>query len=148
MFCASGHADELHLIVSGKAIHFSSNSYNENNWGLGFEYDFEPNSNWIPLVTGASFKDSNDQTSNYIGAGGKYRFQLSKNSDGLHIDAGIIGFIMTRHDYKNNEPFAGILPFASFGNHWAAVNITYVPKLRPKMVSFLYFQLMFKIVEF
>lgn len=148
VMCPLGQAGELHLIVSGKVIHFSSRSYNENNWGLGFEYDFEKRNNWLPLITAVSFKDSNDQTSNYLAGGAKRRFLLSNDSKGLHIDAGIVGFLMTRHDYKNNQPFPGVLPFASIGNHWAAVNITYVPKIRPKMVAFVYFQLMFKLAEF
>ncbi len=54
--CAAVNADELHLIVSGKSIHFGTDtSFNEQNWGLGFEYDFEQENNWIPLITGASF---------------------------------------------------------------------------------------------
>lgn len=141
-------ADELHLIVSGKAIHFSDKSFNENNTGLGFEYDFEERNNWIPLITAVSFLDSNKQTSNYLGVGSKRRFRLSNDPKGLHVDAGILAFVMTRHDYKNNEPFIAALPFASIGFDWGAINITYVPKIRPKMVAFIYFQATFKLMEF
>ncbi len=141
-------ADELHLIVSGKAIHFSDKNFNENNTGLGFEYDFKERNNWIPLITGASFKDSNSQTSNYFGGGTKRRFRFSQDPKGFHIDAGIMAFIMTRYDYKNNDPFIAALPFASFGFEWFAINVTYVPKMKPKMVSFVYFQATVKLLEF
>jgi len=141
-------ADELHLIVSGKAIHFSDGEYNENNNGLGFEYDFDERNNWIPLITGVSFSDSNNQTSNYLGGGVKRRFHLSNDPKGFHFDAGIIGFVMTRHDYKNNDPFLAALPFVSIGFEWVAINITYVPKIKPKMVAFMYFQATVKLAEF
>jgi len=147
--CTSASADELHLIVSGKAIHFDQDlDYNEKNWGLGFEYDFEERNNWIPLITGLSFKDSFNETSKYLGGGAKRRFLLSDDRDGLHFDAGIFGFVMTRQDYKNNEPFLSALPFVSIGNSRFAVNITYVPKVEPKMAEFIYFQATIKIAEF
>lgn len=141
-------ADELHLIISGKAIHYSSGSYNEDNRGLGFEYDFDEQNNWIPLITGASFLDSNSQTSNYLGAGTKRRFRLSSDPKSFHFDAGILAFVMTRYDYKNNDPFVAALPFISFGFEWISINVTYVPKMQPKMVAFTYFQASFKLLEF
>ena len=147
--CAAVNADELHLIVSGKSIHFGTDtSFNEQNWGLGFEYDFKERNNWIPLITGASFKDSLENTSNYIGGGSKRRFLLGDDPEGLHVDAGVIGFVMTRQDYKNNDPFLGALPFISVGNSRFAVNIIYVPEIVPKMVAFVYFQATFKLAEF
>jgi len=141
-------ADELHLVLSGTAIHIGTDSLNENNEGVGFEYDFNTDGNWIPFITGATFKDSNDQTSKYLGAGRKHRFLLSSDPDGLHIDAGIIGFVMTRYDYKENEPFFAALPFVSIGNDWIAANITYAPKIDPKMHAFWYVQANIKLFEF
>ncbi|VAW91864.1 hypothetical protein MNBD_GAMMA22-1547 [hydrothermal vent metagenome] len=141
-------ADELHLIVSGKAIHYGSGNYNENNKGFGFEYDFKERNNWIPLITAVSFLDSNSQTSNYLGAGSKRRFRFSNDPKGFHFDAGILAFVMTRQDYKNNDPFVAALPFVSFGYDWLAINITYVPKIQPKMVAFTYFQASIRLFEF
>jgi len=66
----------------------------------------------------------------------------------MHLDAGIIGFVMTRRDYKINDPFLGAVPFISLGNSLIALNITYVPKIVPKMVAFVYFQATFKLAEF
>lgn len=141
-------AEEFHLILSGTAKHAGNNNFNEENWGLGFEYDFDKRNNWIPFFTGASFLDSNDNISRYLGGGTKRRFQLSGDPYGLHVDVGAVGFLMTRRGFKNNKPFPGVLPFISVGNHWLAVNVTYVPQVDPKMVEFLYFQGMVKLWEF
>ncbi len=142
-------ADTLHGIINGKAYHFDrSRNFNESNWGVGFEYDFEKSGNWIPLLTGSSFKDSNNQTSNYLGGGTKYRFKLGQDDTDLHIDAGVVAFLMTRKDYNNENPFFGALPFISVGNEYVAVNATYIPKISPKHASLLYFQLMVKLIEF
>ncbi len=142
------NADELHLVVNGKAIHLSKGNYNESNWGLGFEYDFTPRKNWITFVTGSFFKDSNNQTSRYLGGGMKRRYRLENNSEGWHVDAGVVGFLMTRKDFKNNDPFPGILPFISVGKSWYAMNVTYIPKVSPKYKALVYFQFMFRLAEF
>jgi hypothetical protein len=145
----TGLASELHLILNGWSYHFERDrGYNENNYGIGFEYDFNQRGNWIPLITGSTFKDSNEQTSNYLGGGAKYRFLLGKDKKGLHIDAGAVGFVMTRKDRNDNEPFLGALPFVSVGNHFFAVNATYIPQVTPKTSALVYFQLMFKLAEF
>ncbi len=147
-FSNTAVADNLNLIVSGTALHIGSNNLNEKNYGLGFEYDFEERENWIRFITGASFKDSNDQTSKYLGGGSKRRYRFGSDPDGWHIDTGIVAFAMTRKDHNDNEPFLGALPFASVGNDWAALNLTFVPKISPKMYAFWYFQASIKILEF
>ncbi|MCW9025124.1 MAG: hypothetical protein OQK73_10650 [Gammaproteobacteria bacterium] len=142
-------AEELHLILNGKAYHFDRNkNYNEDNWGLGFEYDLEPQGKWIPLITGSRFKDSNDQNSNYLGGGAKHRFSFGNSSSELHFDVGLVAFLMTRKDYNGYDPFLGALPFVSLGNDHVAVNATYIPSISPKHTSLLYFQLAIKLLEF
>ena len=142
------NADELSIVLNGKAIHNGSGNYNENNWGVGFEYDFKPEKKWIPFVAGSSFKDSNDQTSNYLGGGYKYRIPLENDKDGWRVDLAVIGFLMTRKDYKNNDPFFGALPFIAIGTSRVMLNATYIPQVTPKTVSLFYFQLKFKLAEF
>ena len=143
------NAEELYLILNGKAIHNSSPvKYNEKNWGLGFEYDFKPQSRWIPFVAGSSFKDSNNQTSNYLGGGFKYRIPLENSKDGWRVDLSFIGFFMTRRDFNNNQPFFGALPFVSIGTNRVMLNATYIPRVTPKSVGLFYFQLKFKLMEF
>ncbi len=142
-------ADQLHAIINGVAYHFDrSRNFNEQNWGYGFEYNFEPRGKWTPLLTGSSFKDSRNHTSNYLGGGVKTRYMLGSGDTGLHIDVGVVAFLMTRKDYKNNRPFLGALPFISVGNEYVAINATYIPKISPKHARLLFFQLMIKVAEF
>ena len=145
---AHAQADELHLVVNGKAYHFSSRNYNEKNYGLGFEYDFTAHKNWITFVNGSFFKDSFKNTSNYLGAGMKRRYDLQDDPNGWHADVGAFAFLMTRKDMHDNHPFLGVLPVLSVGKQWFAVNVTYIPKTSPKYVSLFFFQLMFRLAEF
>jgi len=141
-------ADEFHVIINGKAIHLSDGNYNEKNYGLGFEYDFKPSNNWIKFANGSTFKDSNNQTSNYLGGGIKRRYELENEPNGWHVDVGVIAFLMTRHDYKDNSPFFGALPVLSVGKDWYALNATYIPSVTPKHKALFFFQLMFRVAEF
>ena len=75
------------------------------------------------------------------------RFSLKPKTN-LHLDAGLIAFIMTRKDYKDNEPFPGILPTISVGNEKIAINITYIPKVHPKIVPVWFFQLKIPLSNF
>ena len=142
------NAEELFVVLNGKAIHSGSGNYNEDNWGIGFEYDMKTEDKWIPFVAGSTFKDSNDQTSNYLGGGYKYRIPLEKNKEGWRVDFSLIAFLMTRKDYNNNEPFVGALPFIAIGTSKVMLNVTYIPKVTPKTVSLFYFQLKLKLMEF
>ena len=78
----------------------------------------------LAMIAGLSFKDSRNEASKYTGAGTKRRFLPDDDQDGMHIDAGISGFLMTRQDYKNNDPFLGALPFISVGNSRFSINAT------------------------
>jgi hypothetical protein len=145
----TAQADELHVVLNGKAIHLQNRNYNEDNWGLGINYDFAARNNWINFLNASFFKDSNNQTSKYAGGGTKRRYLLdSKDTDGWHIDAGIIGFLMTREDYKENQPFFGALPFVAVGKSWFTVNATYIPAMTPKHTSLFFFQAMVRVAEF
>jgi len=141
-------ADELSLLVNGKALHLGTpegKHLNEKNWGLGLQYDWDRgDSKWIPFATASGFIDSNRNPSYYAGGGALRRFQY----DGLHADVGAIGFLMTRENFKNNRPFPGVLPVLSVGTESVALNITYVPKVEPKAVPLWFFQLKIKLMEF
>lgn len=134
------HAEGFSIVLNGASVHINpspSQDFNEENWGLGFQYDFAPvNKRWIPFISASGFQDSLDNTSYYAGGGVMRRFI---QSDHLNIDAGLIGFIMTREDYKDNDPFPGILPVFSIGNEKIALNITYIPKVHPKIVPVWFF---------
>lgn len=141
-------AEELHVVLNGKAIHLDDNNYNEENWGLGVNYDFNPRKNWVSFLNASYFKDSNYNTSKYAGGGMKRRYMLEKDPDGWHVDAGLIAFLMTREDYKNNDPFFGALPFVAIGSGWFTLNVTYIPEVSPKHKDLLFFQAMVRVAEF
>jgi len=140
-------ANSFNLIINGKALHENKKNFNENNTGLGFEYNFSEKNKWIPFVNGGFFKDSLSNTSKYLGGGSKRRFLLGADKDGWHIDAGFTAFLMTRKDYKNNSSFLGALPFVSFGTSQFAINATYIPSVNPKYEALWFFQASIQLSE-
>lgn len=139
----SVQAGTLNIIINGKAIHLTDapagTSFNENNYGAGFQYDFdEIDGKWVPFITASGFNDSFKNASYNAGGGAMRRFKFSNN---WHFDAGLYAFAMTRKDVKNNSPFLGVLPVVNVGTDMISVNMTYVPKVRPKFAELLFFQL-------
>lgn len=154
MFClpvGSVCASHLSLLVNGKAIHTNKNSntqYNERNWGFGFEYELgNTGQKWLPFVSVSGFKDSHGDLSYYAGSGYMRRFMLARQLDDLHMDAGLIGFAMSRKDYKGGAPFLGVLPVLSLGTKDVSINVTYIPKVHPKMAELWFFQLKFSTIR-
>ena len=142
-------SDQLYLAINGMSYHFDrSKNYNESNLGYGLEYDFQYTDSWLGFAAGGTFRDSNNQNSNYLAMGGKYRIPLSSDPDGLYLDLGLGGMLMTRYDYHNNDPFPVAGPFISFGNKYVALNMVYLPNINPKFDSLVYAQIMFNMVEF
>jgi len=150
LFAGSAVADELSLLINGKAIHINApagKDLNESNWGMGFQYDWASSDNggWVPFAMASGFSDSNSNPSYYVGGGVLRRFE---SYNGLRADVGLIGFAMTRKNYKNDKPFLGVLPAFSLGTKRFAVNMTYIPKVDPKMVALFFFQLKINIDSF
>jgi hypothetical protein len=133
-------ADELSLLVNGRAVHIgkpAGSKLNERNWGLGLQYDWNlEHTNWIPFAAVSGFSDSNRNASYYAGGGALYRVRFN----GMHVDAGAVGFVMTRKDYNDDKPFIGVLPALSVGIRNFSLNFTYVPKADPKAVPLWFFQ--------
>lgn len=138
-------ANQWSLLVNGKAIHLERPAgvkYNEENWGAGVQYDFtSKDSKWIPFLTASGFKDSNKNPSYYAGGGVMYRYAFGSDKNSLHLDTGLVAFAMTRKDYMHGNPFLGALPVVSFGNDRVALNVTYIPKIDPKLIPLLFLQL-------
>ncbi|MCF6324255.1 MAG: hypothetical protein L3J89_08035 [Gammaproteobacteria bacterium] len=138
-------ADGYSLILNGKSIHErqpKKGSFNEKNWGLGLQYDYEIyKGHWQPYLTASIFKDSFEQNSFYAGGGVMRRFSLDDLYEDLHFSAGVVGFVMTRKDYYNRRPFLGALPAFALGTDKVALNISYVPKVEPKLVPLWFIQL-------
>lgn len=138
-------ADQWSLLVNGKAIHLEKpvgTKYNEENWGAGVQYDFtSKDSKWVPFLTVSGFKDSNKNPSYYAGGGVLYRHAFGAEKNSLHLDAGLVAFAMIRKDFMHGNPFLGALPVVSFGNDRVALNVTYIPKVDPKLIPLIFLQL-------
>ena len=114
------------VVVNGHAVHVNAEKHwNEDNWGLGFEKEFNPTSHWVTAAVANGFKDSMGNPSYMGGVSLKRRFRMF--SDRFYFDAGVVGFMMTRHDVRHNAPFPGALPALTFGAKRVAVNVTYMP---------------------
>ena len=122
-------AGEFSAVLNGKSFHLgASEEWNEENYGLGVEYEFASKSRWKPKLMANAFRDSNEQMS-YMAGGGLHRTLYStERFKGLYIDAGINAFLMTRKDINDNRPFPGILPSLTIGNDHLGMNLTYLPK--------------------
>lgn len=138
-------AGQWSLLLNGKAIHLekpAGSDYNEENWGAGVQYDFtNPPSKWRPFLTASGFKDSNKNPSYYAGGGVMRRYAFGTQSHSLHLDVGMVAFAMTRKDYQHGNPFLGVLPVLSFGTERVALNVTYIPKVDPKLIPLVFLQL-------
>lgn len=122
-------AGELSIIINGKSYHIDSTyDWNEDNYGIGVEYEFASASRWKKTAMANGFRDSNDTMSYMAGAGLHRRLFESNRLANLYLDLGITAFLMTRDDVDNGAPFPGVLPSLRFGNRYAGINLTYLPK--------------------
>jgi hypothetical protein len=122
-------AGQLDLIVNGRSYHVNSDyAWNENNFGLGAEYQFDTKSRWIWSAMGNAFLDSQYNMSYMAGGGLKRRLYQSEHPLGFYFDAGLSAFVMARADLNNYQPFPGVLPVVSAGIRNFGVNVTYLPK--------------------
>jgi hypothetical protein len=121
-------AGDLSVVINGRSHHFNSSyDWNENNFGLGVEYQFASTSRWKKIVMANGFRDSANKMSYMAGAGLHRRLLETHRLAGFYIDAGVNAFIMTRQDVNDNRPFPGVLPSLSFGNRYGGFNLTYLP---------------------
>lgn len=115
------------IVLNGRAVHMNAaQEWNEENWGLGFEREFDTASRWVKVALVNGFKDSVGEPSYMAGGGIKRRFRMF--ADNLYFDVGIVGFLMTREGVNHNQPFPGALPAFTFGSRRVAVNMTYMPQ--------------------
>lgn len=135
-------AGDLSLLFNGKAFHIdppAGTNYNEKNWGVGLQYDFQrTDGGWVPFATAAEFRDSNKNISYY--AGGGYLRRYDFYSGAVHVDVGGVAFLMVRKGFRDGDPFPGILPVLSVGAGRYAANMTYIPRVDPKSVPIVFVQ--------
>lgn len=122
-------AGELSAVLNGKSFHLgASHDWNEENYGLGLEYQFDSHSRWKSLLMVNGFRDS-DKNMSYMAGGGIYRnLYETDRLDGLFVDLGVNLFLMTREDVNNGRPFPGVLPSVTVGNRYLGFNVTYLPE--------------------
>lgn len=128
LIAGSCHAASWDVVLNGKSFHLNAQrEWNENNWGLGFEREFSGHKRWVPFAVGNGFRDSMNHMS-YMGGGGiKRRFRPSGWLRDVHMDIGVVGFVMQRENIRHGDPFPGLLPVMSIGNRHVALNLTYLP---------------------
>jgi hypothetical protein len=126
---APSQAGSINAVLNGKSYHFdSSYNWNENNTGLGLEYEFAQQSAWKKVVMANGFRDSTDNMSYMAGAGLHHRLYETEKLAGFYVYAGVNAFLMTRDDVNGGNPFPGIVPSVSVGNEKFGVNLTYLPR--------------------
>ena len=122
-------AGAFNAVVNGKSYHFdSSYDWNENNTGLGIEYEFAQKSAWKRIAMANGFRDSTNNMSYMAGAGLHRRIYETDRLSGFYVYAGLNAFLMTRDDVNGSKPFPGVLPSISIGNDKVGFNLTYMPK--------------------
>ncbi|MCH7637035.1 MAG: hypothetical protein IIA12_05120 [Proteobacteria bacterium] len=129
-------AGKFNAVVNGKSYHFNSTyDWNENNFGLGIEHEFDSKSAWRVMVMANAFRDSTDNMSYMAGAGLHRRLYETERLSGFYVQVGLNAFIMTRDDVDNSKPFPGILPSMSLGNEKIGFNLTYLPRQAIEMTT-------------
>ena len=126
---SSAMAGELSTVFNGKSIHVdASEEWNEDNFGLGLEYQFATQSRWKRVLMANGFQYSNAEMS-YMAGGGIHRnLYTTDRLHGFYVDAGISAFVMTRKDVNDDQPFLGALPSLTLGNQYVGINLTYLPR--------------------
>lgn len=130
-------AGNFNAVLNGKSYHFNSTyDWNENNYGIGLEYEFSTDTAWKKIAMANGFRDSNNKMSYMAGVGLHRRLFETDRFSGFNVYAGVSAFVMTRDDVNDNRPFPGILPSVSVGNRNIGVNLMYIPrKALQKMVQ-------------
>ena len=122
-------AGKSSAVLNGKSYHLSSTyDWNEDNFGLGLEHEFDSESAWRTTVMANGFRDSTDNMTYMAGAGLHRQLFSTERMSGFYVYAGLNAFIMTRDDVENSKPFPGILPSVSIGNEKVGFNLTYLPR--------------------
>ena len=122
-------AGSINVVLNGKSYHINSSyDWNENNTGLGIEYEFEQKSAWRKILMANGFRDSTDGMSYMAGAGLHRRLFETDRLNEFYVYAGLNAFVMTRDDANDGKPFPGVLPSLSIGNRNIGFNLTYLPR--------------------
>ncbi len=113
-------------MLNGRSIHLdATEDWNEDNVGLGLEYQFATESRWRKQVMVNGFRDSNEVMSYMAGAGLHRTLYASDRLSGFYVDAGISAFVMTRRTSTITAPFpARRRASRSATGTWASISPT------------------------
>ena len=130
--------NELWLNAGMYSYHYDkSQSFNNNNVGLGAEYRFSS----VASVTAGGFKNSDSTHSNYIGL---YWQPLSIGP----INIGLVGGAFNGYQSTNNGGwFPALLPAASIEGKWLGVNLFFIPTVGDRVHGALSLQLKLKFLD-
>ena len=121
-------AGSFNAVLNGRSIHVdATEDWNDDNVGLGLEYQFATESRWKKQVMVNGFRDSNEDMSYMAGVGLHRNLFATDRLNGFYVDAGVNAFLMTRRDVNDNRPFPGAVPSLSVGNRYLGFNLTYLP---------------------
>lgn len=125
---SSAFAGNFSAVINGKSIHVdASKDWNENNVGLGLEYQLASDTRWKKQLMVNGFLDSDEEMSYMAGAGLHRTLFATDRMNGFYVDAGVNAFLMTRKDVNDNRPFPGAVPSVTIGNRHMGINLTYLP---------------------
>jgi hypothetical protein len=118
--------------------HFDQNkNLNALNYGIGIEYQFSN----VSSITAGTFRNSNYETSNYIGMYWQ-PFLLGP------IKLGIVAGGFNGYSSNNNGGwFPAILPALTLENNWIGLNLLIIPTIPNHVAGSFSFQMKFKVFE-
>lgn len=129
LYAPTAYCGELSAVVNGKSFHLNATEdWNENNLGVGVEYQFASESRWKTIIMANGFRDSSDNSTFMAGAGLHRNLFATDRLRGFYVDAGINAFLMTRKDLDDNRIFPGALPSLTVGTRNMGFNISYLPR--------------------
>jgi hypothetical protein len=114
-----------------------SQSFNNNNIGIGAEYRFST----VASLTVGGFKNSNSTHSNYVGM---YWQPIALGP----INIGAVGGAFNGYTATNNGGwFPAIFPAATIEGKWVGANVFFIPTVGDKVHGAISLQLKFKVYD-
>lgn len=140
-------AGDLWLLVNGHAVHLEErpNDVNEDNYGLGLQYDQEWRGDWLWFLFSSGFQSSQNEPAYDMGAGLRRRYPFYGMFRNLHLDLGAAAMVIAHDGYRDGGPVPALLPVASLGGSHFALNAAFVPPVDEQVTPLVFFQLMYSL---
>lgn len=130
---------KINILIYGLSYHpdKSNKQDNEQNWGLGVNYEFFEDTQGAAFVEAGVYRDSGSNLAKYAGAG--YQFKLGKN---WRVGAMLVG--VQSQTYHEGRFFIAPIPVVTYDFGLVKLNAIYIPRYR-EYNQFAAFGLMFSI---